>query len=80
MVVILPLAFDDDVDDGAGGGPWQAAVDGRVKDALSYVQMMQKLCNHPKVLEMNHNGKGVTLEEMQYGSRALKLFIVSFVF
>jgi DNA repair and recombination protein RAD54 and RAD54-like protein len=44
-----------------------AAVNGKVKDALSYIQMMQKLCNHPKILETSCGGKsssGVTLEQL----------------
>jgi hypothetical protein len=43
-----------------------AAVSGKVKDALSYIQMLQKLCNHPKILELSCDGKskGVTREQL----------------
>ena len=38
----------------------------KVKDALSYIQMMQKLCNHPKILELSCGGKakGLSKEEL----------------
>ena len=43
-----------------------AATEGKVKDALSYIQMMQKLCNHPKILELSCGGKakGLSKEEL----------------
>lgn len=43
-----------------------AAVSGKIKDALSYIQMMQKLCNHPKILETSCGGKSskLTLEQL----------------
>lgn len=44
-----------------------AALNGQVKDALSYIQNLQKLCNHPKILEMSGSGKtkGISKEELQ---------------
>jgi len=44
----------------------QSALSGKTKDALSYIQNMQKLCNHPKILELSCGGKtkGVTREEL----------------
>lgn len=42
-----------------------AAINGKVKDALSYIQNMQKLCNHPKILECSGGKtKGITMEEL----------------
>ena len=45
----------------------QSALGGKTKDALSYIQNLQKLCNHPKILELSCGGKtkGVSREELQ---------------
>jgi DNA repair and recombination RAD54-like protein len=44
----------------------QAALSGKVKDALSYIQNLQKLCNHPKILELSVGGKSksISLEQL----------------
>ena len=45
----------------------KSAVSGKMKDILSYIQVMQKLCNHPKILTMSGETKTVKLtkEELQ---------------
>ena len=51
----------------------QAALSGKVKDALSYIQNLQKLCNHPKILELSVDGKSKMINKEQLVAFGVRL-------